>query len=494
LELVGLMMQPNDFWFEEFFDAIFQFTGILDARGRMMKANRTALKLTGLTQDQVSGQPLWAIPWSALSRQNRQVLKRAVNQAVRGNFVRHELAIRRRGLPEMILDISLKPIIDEAKVLQLIIVEGRDITAYKRTSEALFESEARFKTIFEKAGIGIVIKGVDGKMLDCNPAFQAMLGYSVVELRERDYLEITHALDRGVSRKLFNELVNGRRGSYFIEKRYLHKDGEVIWARITASLVQGLDRQEQYVVGMVENFTAQKQIETELVELQQRLMQGREAERLRLAQELHDGPLQEVIGITYQIQSLDNAISADADREQLQTVQSSLQQLAKSIRTTCGELRPPTLIPFGLEKTILSHAGEFKTSHPELNIELNLVDDSQSLSEPVRIVLFRIYQEALRNIVRHAQANTVWVRFWLTEDQAFLEIQDDGVGFVLPRRWINLARQGHLGLVGTQERAKEVGGNLEVTAAPGQGTLIRAVVPLKEEFIQVHVPGEEEKP
>ena len=490
----GVVLQPDDHWFEEFFDAIYQFTGILDAHGRIVKANRTVLKLTGLTQDQVSGQPLWAVPWSALSRQNRQMLKRAVNQAIRGNFVRYELALSRRGQPEMIIDFSFKPIFDEARVLQLIIVEGRDITAYKRTSEALFQSEARFKTIFEKAGIGIVIKAVDGKMLDCNPAFQAMLGYSVEELRLRDYLEITYALDRGISRKLFNELVNGRRRSYFTEKRYLNKDGEIVWGRITASLVQGLDGQEQYVLGMVENITAQKQIEAELVELQQRLMQGREAERLRLAQELHDGPLQEIIGVSYQIRSLENAISGDADREQLQTVQNALQLLAKSIRTICGELRPPTLIPFGLEKTILSHAEEFKTSHPELNIDLSLVDDGQSLSEPVRIVLFRIYQEALHNIVRHAQASTVWVRFRLDEEQAFLEIQDDGVGFVLPRRWIKLARQGHLGLVGAKERAKEVGGSLEITTAPSQGTFIQAVVPLKGEFIQAQVPGEEEKP
>ena len=98
-------------------------------------------------------------------------------------------------------------------------------------------------------------------------------------------------------------------------------------------------------------------------------------------------------------------------------------------------------------------------------------------------MLFRIYQEALHNILRHARANRVWVRFWLDEEQAILEVQDNGVGFELPNRWIKLARQGHLGLVGAIERTGEVGGSLEVKTASGQGTLIRAKVPLKEELI-----------
>jgi signal transduction histidine kinase len=220
-------------------------------------------------------------------------------------------------------------------------------------------------------------------------------------------------------------------------------------------------------------------------------MQGREMERLRVAQDLHDGPLQEIIGISYQIQALENAIPTDAYLEQLETVQDALQQLTKSIRTMCGELRPPTLVPFGLEKTILSHAEEFQSAHPELQIELSLARDGRALSEQIRIVLFRIYQEALNNILRHAQASTVWIRFWLNEEQAILEIQDNGVGFELPSRWIKLARQGHLGLVGAIERAGEVGGSLDVTTAPGQGTLIRATVPLQEELIWFS--GEEEK-
>ena len=120
-----------------------------------------------------------------------------------------------------------------------------------------------------------------------------------------------------------------------------------------------------------------------------------------------------------------------------------------------------------------------------MTIQLTLEPDGQLLSEQVRIILFRIYQEALNNILRHAQASTVHIDFRLEDEQAILEIQDDGKGFELPNRWIILARKGHLGLVGAMERAKEIGGDLEITTGPGKGTTIRAIVPLNEETVQL---------
>jgi PAS domain S-box-containing protein len=476
------MLQEDNHWFEECFDAVYQFMGILDSQGKIIKVNRSALELTGLTQLNLTGIPLWAVPWPALTGQHRLILKRAVNHARQEGFVRDELEIRRRKQPEVIIDFSIKPILDDGGLLKFMIIEGRDVTAYRHTTEALYQSEARFRTIYEEAGIGIVIKGVDGKMLDCNPAFQTMLGYASGDLVRLEYLDITHPLDKGISRKMFNELLAGKRKSYSIEKRYIHKNGQIVWGRITASLVHGQDGRPRFVIGMVENITENKQIETELIELQNRLMQGREMERLRMAQDIHDGPLQEIIGVTYQVKELESLIKDDSDREQLQAIRTALKQLTDSIRSICGELRPPTLLPFGLEKTILSHVEDFQEAHPELTVNLDLVKDGQILPEHVRIMLFRIYQESLHNILRHAQAKTVGINFKLTGDKAVLEIQDDGTGFVLPNHWLKLARQGHLGLVGAMERASEVGGELEVVTAPGQGTLIRAVVPLKVEL------------
>jgi PAS domain S-box-containing protein len=474
------MLPEEGRWFDVCFNAISQFTVILDTGGRIIKANRAALDLTGLTLDGVSQVPLWEVPWPALTRQNRQDLKRAVSQAAQGKGIRKEIHLRRGSAG--IFNFSIKPIQNgESGSITWILAESRDVTAYRQASEALFQSEARFQTIFEETGMGIVIKGVHGRMLDANPAFQDQVGYTVAELRRLDYLDITHPLDKKASRKLFNELVSGARKNYSIEKRYLAKDGQTIWGRMTASLVRGPGGESKFVIGMVENITSTKQIEAELIELQQHLMAAREMERLKVAQDLHDGPLQETIGISYQVQEeLENWVRGEAGREKLGEILTSITKLTGSIRAICGELRPPTLVPFGLEKTILSHVTEFQKAHPELAVSYKLAQDRRMLPEHDRIVLFRIYQESINNILRHAHAKTIKIRFRLTSRKAILEVEDDGVGFELPKHWVGLARQGHLGLVGAMERASEVDGDLTVITAPGQGTLIRAELPLKE--------------
>ena len=318
--------------------------------------------------------------------------------------MRIELEIRPRNNPVISMDFTFKPILNELNILKFVIAEGRDISVYKRTSEALYQSKARFATIFEKASLGIVIQAPDGKITDCNPAFLSMLGYQLEEIRQRDYLEITHPLDRAASRKVFNELLSGKQESYSLEKRYLAKTGQPVWVSINTSLVRSTKGNGEFVIVMAENITAQKEVEAELIELRQRVMHGREMERLRVAQDLHDGPLQDIIAISYQVKELENTLVDRTSFEQLQAIQLAIQKVTKSIRSICGELRPSTLMPFGLEKAIRSHAEEFQASHSDLLVDLELVHDGQTLPEPVRIALFRIYQEALNNVVRHAQA------------------------------------------------------------------------------------------
>jgi PAS domain S-box-containing protein len=208
----------------------------------------------------------------------------------------------------------------------------------------------------------------------------------------------------------------------------------------------------------------------ELVELQHRQLEGREAERLFLAQELHDGPVQELYGVAYRLSNL-----------QADVAEAGVQRVIQMLRTIASDLRPPSLSEFGLERTIRSHLEQFQAAQPELVVAASLMPDGSILSESVRLALFRIYQEALNNVVRHAGASHVWVRLKVDPVQVVLEIEDDGRGFELPSRWIELARQGHLGLVGMVERVQAVGGWCEFQAVPGQGTMVRAVLPLKVE-------------
>ncbi len=218
--------------------------------------------------------------------------------------------------------------------------------------------------------------------------------------------------------------------------------------------------------------------ETELAEVQRQQAQGREGERLHLAQELHDGPIQALYGISYRLAGLKDARRDDASVDQLTAAQAELQRVIHTLRNISSELRPPTLTPFGLRTAIQSHAERFQAAHSELQVHLDLMPDRQQLPEAVRLALFRIYQQMLANVVRHTQAHHVHVRFAVNAEEAVLEIRDDGCGFDVPKRWIELARQGHLGLIGASERAEALGGTFKVTSAPGEGTLIWVSVPL----------------
>lgn len=216
----------------------------------------------------------------------------------------------------------------------------------------------------------------------------------------------------------------------------------------------------------------QKQIRAEAIETRQRLTDSREAERLRLAQRLHEGPLQDLIGLRFHLGVLLGGLTDDAAKNQLAFVQGGLQTVIESVRSFCVDLRPPALGPFGLEKAIRAHVRRFQTQFPHLNVMLDLDADEQLLSERMRLAFYRIFQQTLDNVARHAQATNVRVSLRLTAEQVQLKIIDDGLGFTPPHHWIDFAREGRIGLLDAIERAEAIGGRLDVTSAPGAGTLI----------------------
>ncbi len=350
----------------------------------------------------------------------------------------------------------------------------------KQAENALKRSEARFRTIFEGAAMGIELVDLEGHLLAWNPALLEILGYSEDELRRNALLQIGHPANvvaNGIENThLFKEMRSGDRDFFRLEQPYKRKDERVVWGKLSASLVRDINGQPQFAIGMLEDITERKKMEAELLELQRRLMEGRETERLHLAQELHDGPVQDLYGISYNLKAFSDSLPGNSYIERTVDLQNNLQSVVRTLRAICGELRPATLAPFGLEKAVRSHADAFQDIHPELTIGLDMMADGQSLPEPVRLALYRIYRQALNNVVQHAQARHVMVRFSYDAEQLMLEIQDDGRGFEVPSRWIDLARQGQLGLVGSVERAESIGGRLVVESKSGEGTTVRVVV------------------
>lgn len=224
-----------------------------------------------------------------------------------------------------------------------------------------------------------------------------------------------------------------------------------------------------------------EQVRDELAEAQARLTEGREDERLHLARELHDGPVQDLYALMHELEGLASDDPSGSAPSRIATARETIQRVAETLREVCVELRPPLLADFGLDVTIRSHVGRFIENHPEIEIELDLMPFGQDLPERFQLALFRICQEAMNNAAQHGKPRRIRVRFEADAEQILLEVADDGRGFVVPARWIELGRQGHLGLLGIAERAEAIGGRLDVLSSPGAGTTLRVAAPLPDD-------------
>lgn len=221
-------------------------------------------------------------------------------------------------------------------------------------------------------------------------------------------------------------------------------------------------------------------MQAELKEVKWRLTENSERERLELARLLHDGPIQDVYSIIYQL-ALWRKIHQYEQDPQLKAIEATLMNVEKSLRTFSTELRPPALESFGLEGAIRSHLSKLQEQHPHIKFMPDLERIAHPISARKHLALFRIYQEAINNAIRHAHPTRIWIRLFQEKGSLVLEIQDNGQGFNVPSGWIMFARQGHLGMLGISERVEALNGQLEVLSSPGQGTLIRVRVPLQEE-------------
>ena len=356
-----------------------------------------------------------------------------------------------------------------------------EITERLSAKQALEISEARFRSIFESVTVGVKVLDLEGNILQTNYAFQSMVGYREDELVGNLFYKFLHPDDVRQAIKLFQDAkVKGT--SYFrFEHRTIHRDQSIVWVKTVFTVIKRGDETNKpaLVVGIVENITEQKRLELEMAELNSRLQNSMELERLRLAQELHDNPMQSLYSAIYRIEELRGTAEPKL-KDALGDVKQHIQNVLQDLRATAKELRPPTIFNFGLENAIRSHANDILEKHPTLNIYLSLAHDRQILPEKVRLALFRIFQQSIANVIRHSRATEVHVRFSFDAEEAHLEIKDNGRGFEVPSNWIDFVRQGHYGLAGAAERANTLGGIFKVQSNPGNSTTIQVTIPWKD--------------
>jgi PAS domain S-box-containing protein len=438
---------------------------VTDATGIILEANQAASGLLASRQEELAGKSLI----SYIVSEDHQTFEAMLSQVIKSEKVCgwESIIQLKEGLsiPIVLIVASKQESWGSPLVLRW---QLHDISERKRAAESLIASQQKLHSIISNAPLLLwavdlnkVITYLDGKALfTLGVKSQDFLGRHISEFlidcpQILEHIDLTLSGEEQVGTLNIGEVV--------FETRY--------------SLLRDLRGEVSGVIGVAFDISTQKQLEIDLAEMSRSLVQAREEDRLGLSRELHDGPVQDMYGVMFHLKAFTDGLPSSVNRGPVEIIHTSLQQVIDKLRTICGELHPPTLVPFGLEKAIRSHAAAFMEANPGIELELDLMADGKQIPEIDRLALFRIYHEAMTNIARHANAGKTRVRLELSDEMVSLTIQDDGDGFTLPDKWIEFARSNRMGIIDMLERAEALGGELKITTAPGKGTELKMIFP-----------------
>ena len=221
------------------------------------------------------------------------------------------------------------------------------------------------------------------------------------------------------------------------------------------------------IAGLARSLRRSRERERDVVASRRRLADARETERLRIARDIHDGPVQDLHAVRLR---LDRVASADDTAP----VSEAVLSVIDGLRTISENLRPPALATMGVRASIESFLGQIEAAHPALRLDFEAAGPPPRLSDAAGLAVFRVVQEAVNNAARHAAPSSIAVRATTDATTFRVTVADDGSGFDVASGY---AADGHYGLVGMAERAESVGGRAEVASRPGAGTRVTLTVP-----------------
>jgi PAS domain S-box-containing protein len=340
----------------------------------------------------------------------------------------------------------------------------QDLTERNRAARELRASEQRLRSVIANAPIVLSVYDRDGICTFSEGRAFERLGITPSERVGRSYVELRGDLREAAAdfqRLLAGEELSAKRpvGDLVFDVHYrplLDPDGGVAGAISVAVDVTDLER-----------------VERDRRHLLGQLITAQEEERRRLAGDLHDDAIQSLTAARMHLSVLHHQLERLGDvppavGTALAHARDNLEQGLAAARTFLFDLRPPLLDSAGLEPALrqqLAKVAERSGCKTELTWLLD-----ERLDADLETVAFRVVQEALANVARHADATTVWVRAERDGADVVLQVADDGVGFDPPKARERAAATGHLGLRSMAERIQTAGGSLEITSGPGHGT------------------------
>jgi PAS domain S-box-containing protein len=442
--------------------------------GRFVEANPAFEELWGYTRDELIGRtPLELGFWPVPEDRERFIADLQREGVVYGREFR--LARKDGELRDILASIALV----DLKGRKFSLFQSLDITERKRAERLLEESERRLAKVIEASPEAITIASIDdGTFIQVNPAGERLCGYSREEMIGRSAVDLGFWVDPEERRRLVADLQRGGevRGR---EIRLRHKNGEVRDILCSAALIDLKGRKFILfqAIDITEHKAAEKALrEQELVlrELSAHHEAVREGERAHIAREVHDelGQALTALKMELSVLGMKSGKSAPRTKEPVQGLKARVDSIIQTVRDVATALRPAAL-DLGLLPGVEWLVGEFR-KRSGIQCTVSLTGNDIVLPEDRSIVLFRILQESLTNISRHAAARKVEILLDHDAERIRMDVQDDGVGFDVE------AARGRktFGLLGMRERAIMLRGEMSITSAPGRGTRVSVSMPI----------------
>ena len=365
---------------------------------------------------------------------------------------------------------------------------GLDVTDRKQAEEALRESEKRYKQLFSHAPAGICEMDFrEQRFIAVNKIMCQFTGYSETEFLKMGPLDIMSEDAKALFLKRIKKLMVGENVPESVEYGIRTKGGAEIWAALRISPVFE-NGEVKKVTAVVHNITERRRVEQKLRQSEERLralskelMEAQEKERTRISKELHDELGQSLAILKHRVRSIGKNLGVyqpQMSRDSDAAVQ-LVDEIIEKVRHISRDLNPSILEDVGLCPALRSLADNFMQEY-EIPVSLHLDEIGEFFSKETARKLYRIIQEALTNIAKHAEAHHVSLRISKGPEYVNFLIEDGGKGFDPTEARSREEKHRGLGLPLMEERADSVGGTLEITSQEGdRGTKILLTVPIE---------------
>jgi len=452
--------------FENARDAIY----VHDLKGAYTSVNRAAERLSGYPREEIIGKHFWDFVPHEYARQIRENLCKKLEEVEETTY---EVEIITRDGRRVPVEVSSRLIYEDGVAIG---AQGtaRDITERKRAEEA----RVQLASIVESSDDAIISETLGGVIVSWNSGAERIYGYSAKEVVGHPISELVPPDRPDEVRRIFKRLGRGERINHYETVRR-RKDGRLIDVSLTISLIKDATGRIGGASTIARDITNRKQTEKALLTFSRRLIEAQEAERQRIARELHDQIGQGLTALKLNLHAIQYARDRREARPLIEENLRMLDEALEQVRDLSVDLRPLLLDDLGLVTALrwyVDHQAQRTGVRAEFTSDS--LDPNLRFSAEVETACFRIAQEALTNVARHAQAKLVTVRLSRSDPYLILFIKDDGVGFDIEAMQKHAVASATLGLRGMEERTQAVGGRMSINSTSGKGTQVTVRLPI----------------